>query len=80
MSSTNQYVPQPGDRVAALGQNGTFKVLKVYEQGHTADLKLIGANFQLDRIPWGALSLLLNAREDVNQAAARIVREATERD
>ena len=65
MGSTDQYVPQPGDLVSATGQNGTFKVLKVYEQGSTADLSLIGAHFYLNSIRWRALWLLREAREDV---------------
>jgi hypothetical protein len=49
----------------ATGQIGTFKVLKVYEQGSTADLSLIGAHFYLNAIRWRALWLLREAREDV---------------
>ena len=76
-----QYVPTKGDEVYALGQNGSFTVRSVHTDPNSVDLKLIGPReFILKGVPWGALTIIKKAktREDVNQTAARIVREATE--
>ena len=80
--SKQPYTPQVGDTVIAVGQNGSFRVIKIDESKHAADLELLGTSrsFNLKGVPWGALSPVKPKREDVNQAAARIVREATERD
>ncbi len=48
--------PMIGDHVAALGHDGTFEVTNVSEHGRFADLKLLGADILLTRVPWTALS------------------------
>ena len=83
MNGYPTYIPKKGDLVTATGQNGTFEVTEVSDVGHTVELSLTTAQFTLKAIPWGVLipvaSPKKKTREDVNQAAARIVRETTER-
>ena len=76
--------PRVGDHVAAIGHSGTFEVTGINEHGRTADLKLRHSDKLLTRVPWTALSYGTDeqqkkSREDVNQAAARIVREDTDK-
>jgi hypothetical protein len=69
-------VPKKGDRVSAAGQKGTFVIYGKDAGLQTVELKLIGGDLALSSIPWSALTFL--DREDASQAAARIVREATQ--
>jgi hypothetical protein len=66
---TYEYVPKVGDRVYALGQNGTFTVAAVHTSPNTADLQLESSDFALRGIPWGVLTL-----------AAKKTREASSSD
>jgi hypothetical protein len=50
--------PTKGDRVAVLGQDGTFVVYDVDSRLRCAELKLIGHDFALSTIPWSALTFL----------------------
>jgi len=76
MANRKKRIPKTGDRVAALGQNGTFIVYSIDSSLRTAELKLIGHDFALSSIPWGALTFLDEL--DSSQNALRIVRESTE--
>ncbi len=49
-------IPKIGDRVTAVGQNGTFVVYSVDSRLRCAELKLIGHDSALSSIPWGALT------------------------
>jgi hypothetical protein len=73
--------PRVGDHVAAIGQSGTFEVTSVNEHVRTADLTLIATGALLYKVPWTALSYGTDeqrkGREKVNQAAARIDKDAT---
>ena len=69
-------IPQKGDRVAALGHSGAFVIYGLDTSLCTAELKLIGGDFALSSIPWGALAFLDEL--DSRQNALRIVRESTE--
>ncbi len=77
--------PRKGDRVVLALHSGEFEVVKVTNAGMLVDLKIINPppksspGYIEKRIPWSALIYLDAPREDVNQAAARIVREATEK-
>ena len=52
---------------------------KLHKETKLADLELVGIeNYKELGLPWGVLIEV--PREDFSQAAARIVREATERD
>jgi hypothetical protein len=76
-----QYVPQKGQVVQAQGNTGTFKVIDVSEDGKTADIQSFSLSKQmlLGRVLKGiSCSTLIHFKEDASQAAARIVREATE--
>jgi hypothetical protein len=52
------YEPKVGDRVYALGQNGTFHVTEVHTNPNTVDLLLESADYPLKGIPWGVLTRL----------------------
>jgi hypothetical protein len=70
-------VPKIGEFVFADGLNGRFKVISIDKQRGLAELELTtGTRHVEKRIPFNAIH---PDREDVNQAAARVVREATER-
>lgn len=70
-------VPKIGERVTATGHNGEFKVISVDEQAGLADLELTtGTHFVEKAVAFSAIHLI---KEDVNQAAARVVREVTSR-
>jgi hypothetical protein len=75
MANSKKRLPNKGDRVAALGQHGTFVVSQVDSTIQTVELKMIGRDFALSTIPWRALTFLDEL--DASQAAARIVRDAT---
>jgi hypothetical protein len=66
-------IPKKGDRVSALGQNGTFVVSHVDSYLGTVELRKIGHDFSLSTIPWDYIDEL-----DESQNALRVVREATE--
>jgi hypothetical protein len=69
-------VPKVGEFVFASGLNGRFKVISVDEEKGQAALELTTGTHHVEkRIPFNAIRV---DREDVNQAAARVVREATE--
>lgn len=71
----NPRVPKIGDKVFASGHNGLFSVIRVDAQNGVADLELTSGTHQVQKnIPLNAIKL---DREDVNQAAARVVRELT---
>jgi hypothetical protein len=81
MADTEKFVPKNGQVVTAQGHEGPFKVLNVSEDGQSSDIQ----SFSLSRqMPLGAVirgiacSTLHHFKEDPSQAAARIVREATE--
>jgi hypothetical protein len=70
-------IPKKGDRVFARGIRGTFIVSEVDVEGRRADLKLIGKAEHYERvILWRVLTYA--DQDDASQAAARVVREATE--
>ena len=71
--------PKLGDEVAVPSHTGAFRVSAVRTGPDVVDLELIGpAEYTEKNVPWGVLVYLNKPREDVNQAAARIVKEATE--
>jgi len=76
MARGKRRIPKIGDRVAALGQNGAFVIYSINNSLRTAELKLIGHDFALSSIPWGALTFLEEL--DSSQNALRIVRESAE--
>jgi hypothetical protein len=62
-------MPHVDELVWADGHTGQFRVLKIYPDGQTADLRLAtGRGPIISGIPWGALH---RDKEDVNQSAAR---------
>jgi hypothetical protein len=81
MASIEKFVPKNGQVVIAQGHEGTFKVLNVSEDGKNADIQAFSLSRQmllgavLRGIP---CSTLHHFKEDPSQAAARIVREATD--
>ena len=70
-----------GDIVLAQGHAGTFKILSISADGKMADIQSFSLSKQkllgevLRTIP---VSTLIPHTEDASQAAARIVRDATE--
>ena len=71
-------VPRKHDRVTTLGHHGVFAVVDVDNKSKTAALQTVtGDGPVLQDIPWTTLQYM--DKEDVNQAAARIVRETTEK-
>jgi hypothetical protein len=76
-----QFFPAAGDLVISLHKRGTFKVLAIFHGGLTATIQSFNISKQqllgqpLEDIP---CDTLLPFEEDASQAAARIVREATE--
>ena len=76
-----QFFPAAGDLVISLYKRGTFKVLAISHGGLTAAIQSFNISKQqllgqpLEDIP---CDTLLPFEEDASQAAARIVREATE--
>ncbi len=70
MADQQLRIPRIGDRVIALGQNGTFVVLRADEDTMSADLKLLSPKeCVLKNIPWRLLRFLKT--EGVNQTAAQ---------
>jgi hypothetical protein len=76
MVRRKKHVPKKGDRVTVFGQNGTFIVSSVDSAIKNVLVRMIGHDFALDAIPWGALTYLDEL--DSSQNALRIVRESTE--
>ena len=72
MAKRKKRIPKKGDRVAVLGQNGTFFVSSVDSIIENVLVKMIGHDFALDAIPWRALTYLDEL--DSSQNALRIVR------
>jgi hypothetical protein len=76
-----QFVPVTGDLVISLHKRGIFKVLAISHGGQTAAIQSFNISKQqllgqpIEDIP---CDTLLPFEEDASQAAARIVREATE--
>jgi hypothetical protein len=71
-------IPRKHDRVTALGRNGVFAVVDVDKKSKTADLQFVtGDGPVVQGVPWTALHYM--DEEDVNQAAARTVKETTEK-
>jgi hypothetical protein len=71
--------PQIGDRVFASGHHGAFVVMEINKGSQTAQLRRIGRDgptLPHLQAEWSNLSF--SDEEDASQAAARIVREATE--
>ena len=75
MKTPKRHSPKKGDRVSAVGQNGAFVISEVNRKRRTAELKLIGPDFRLREIPWGALTF--RDELDTSQNAARIARKAS---
>jgi hypothetical protein len=70
-------VPREHDRVTTQGRNGVFAVVDVDNGSKTVALQTVtGDGPVLQSVPWTSLQYM--DQEDVNQAAARIVRKATE--
>lgn len=71
-------IPKMDDRVGTAGRHGVFAVVSIDKKLKTADLQLLGGTQPIEKgIPWTMLIYL--DKEDVNQAAARIVKEATDK-
>lgn len=70
-------VPKIGEKVIATGHNGEFKVVRVDEQAGLADLELMSGTHLIEKAI--AFTAIHPVKEDLNQAAARVVREATEK-
>jgi hypothetical protein len=77
MAKRKKRIPKKGDRVAVLGQNGTFVVSSVDSIIENVLVKMIGHDFALDAIPWRALTYL-DELDSSSENALRIVRESTE--
>jgi len=70
-------VPRKHDRVTTLVHHGVFAVVAVDNESKTVALQTVtGDGPVLQGVPWTTLQYM--DEEDVSQAAARIVREATE--
>ena len=78
MAKHTARFPQKGDRVGAIGRDGVFLVVKVHENPNMVDLRPLKGGPSQKGIPWRTLTFL--DEEETSQAAARIVREASERD
>lgn len=78
MKTADEYGFKKGDEVFAHGQNAVFNITTIDKDRCTAELKQVGTDYSIKNIPLSTLSLSKKkTREDVNQAAARIVREVT---
>jgi hypothetical protein len=79
--ANKQFVPIAGDIVISLYKRGIFKVLAISHGGQTVAIQLFNISKQqllgqpIEDVP---CDTLLPFEEDASQAAARIVREATE--
>jgi hypothetical protein len=68
--------PKQGNVVRAVGHNGVFAIIGIYKDTNTVDLQWLKETHIEKGVPW--TSLIFTDEEDASQAAARIVREATE--
>jgi hypothetical protein len=68
--------PSIGQRVTVVGRHGLFVVVRVDETKGLADLELTTGTHFIEKAI--AFSAIREFKEDANQSAARIVREATE--
>jgi len=68
--------PQKGDRVSTPKIKDVFVITEVRENPCVVNLRLLKGTLVLRDIPWTMLTFL--DQEDASQAAARIVKEATE--
>ena len=83
MSIIERFIPQKGQVVTCEGHPGTFKVLDVSVDGQTATIQPFSLSKQMllgSAMKNVSCSTLHHFKEDPKQAAARIVREATQRD
>ena len=81
MAETERFVLKKGQVVTARGYVGTFKILDVSADGDTADIRAFSLSKQmlLGAVMKGIpCSILVHFKEDASQAAARIVKEATD--
>jgi hypothetical protein len=81
MSISERYTPQKGQVVTAQGRSGTFKILDVSADAQTADIQPFSLSKQMllgSVVKNISCSTLRHYKENPTQAAARIVREATE--
>lgn len=69
-------IPKRGDRVGVNGRTGVFAVVEVRRIPKVLDLQSLQGGPVENDIPWTAVTFM--DPEDVSQAAARIVKEATE--
>lgn len=68
--------PKIGDRASVSEHKGVFKVTAISPMEKIVNLEQLGAPATMPRVPWDDLRYM--DEEDRNQAAARIVRGATE--
>jgi hypothetical protein len=68
-------LPRIGQRVTVVGRHGLFRIVTVDETGGLADLELTTGTHFIEKAI--AFSAIREFKEDANQAAARIVKEAT---
>jgi hypothetical protein len=83
MSITERFTPRKGQVVTVEHQSGTFKVLEVSVDGQIAAIQPFSLSKQMllgSAMKNIACSTLHHFKENANQAAARIMREATERE
>jgi hypothetical protein len=76
MATHKMRVPKNGDRVSIPNLKDVFVIVEVRQNPSVVDLRLLKGTLTLRDIPWPMLTFL--DQEDASQAAARIVREATE--
>ncbi len=76
MAKHTPRLPQKGDRVSTPKLKDVFVVVDVRENPNVVNLRLLKGTLMLKDIPWRMLTFL--DEEDASQAAARIVKEATE--
>ena len=70
-------IPKKGDRVGANGRTGVFAVVEVRRIPKVVDLQSLKGGPVEKGIPWTALIFM--DKEGAGQAAATIVKEATEK-
>jgi hypothetical protein len=75
-SKVKGRVPRKGDRVCTPRIKDVFLVVDVSENPSVVNLRLLKGTLMLRGIPWTMLIFL--DQEDASQAAARIVKQATE--
>ena len=70
-------VPKIGDRVGTPDHAGVFAVTSIDPRNKMVSLRSLNGQTVSSHVPWATLRYL--DEEDVNQAAARIVRETTDK-